>query len=141
MGTQECGTSCAICKYIEKSDTFQDVKGNKYVMNDHIDCKSSNIIYGIRCQQCCELIYVGETGVTLFERFQNHISSIKNRHNQPIPNHFNSENHGVGDLRILGIEKVKQNNIFLRKSRETFWIKKLDTLTPAGLNMNEGLGD
>ena len=66
---------------------------------------------------------------------------MKHKKYEPIPNHFNQKGHAIDDLKIVGIEKIRKNNIFLRKIRETFWIKKIDTLMPKGLNQNEGLGE
>ena len=42
---------------------------------------------------------------------------------------------------IVGIEKIKQLDIHMRKIRESFWIAKLQTLYPGGLNQNLGIGD
>ena len=112
-----------------------------YRFTDHIDCKTSNVVYGIKCIKCEKLVYVGETGVSLYERFQNHLSAIRSNKDEPIPNHFNNNNHDVSDLGIVGIEKIKQNDILLRKAKETFWIRKFETVQPKGLNQNEGLGD
>ena len=38
-------------------------------------------------------------------------------------------------------KKKKYNDIFLRKIRESFWIDKLNTIHPHGLNQNNGIGD
>ena len=86
-------------------------------------------------------MYIGETGTTLYERMANHISTIRNQKNDPIPQHFSSDGHSVADLEWLGIEKLRRNDIHLRKIRESFWIKKLETLEPKGLNQNGGIGD
>ena len=140
-GTHVCDKRCAMCKHMEVGETFSDVSQNKYVTNEHIDCKSTNVVYGIKCKKCNQLVYVGETGVTVYERFQNHLTTIKGKSDEPVPNHFSNHGHVLEDVRIVGIEKIKNNDILLRKARETFWIRKLGTLTPNGLNMNEGLGD
>ena len=59
----------------------------------------------------------------------------------PIPSHFKSAGHSPKDLKFIGIEKVKRKNIHLRRIRETFWIKKLGTIRPYGLNQNYGVGE
>ena len=139
-GTQVCAQNCTICKYFKVGNSVIS-KGREFRFNDCISWKTSNLVYGIFCEECKEIVYVGETGVTLYERFQNHISSIRNNKNEPIPNHFNGPHHELKDLKIVGIEKIRKNDIFLRKIKETFWIKKLQTLIPVGLNQNEGLGE
>ena len=105
-----------------------------------IDRKTSNI-YGILCKNCKKVVYVGETGTTLYERFSNHISSTRRNKDEPIVNHFNGKGHKVDDLKILGIEMLNQNNIHQRKIRESLWIEKLNTISPQGLNQNKGVGD
>ena len=86
-------------------------------------------------------MYVGETGTTLYERFQNHISSIRRKLNSPIPAHFNDENHDINSVEFFCIESLQKDDIHLRKIRESFWINKLKTIHPHGLNMNYGVGD
>ena len=116
------------------------MKGNTYVFNDHIDCKTSNVVYGIRCDKCSQLLYVGETGNTVYVRFQNHLTAIRQDKNGHISNHFNDPSHKMEDLKIVGIEKIKINDTYLRKIRETFWIKKMETFKAPGCNSNLGSG-
>ena len=40
------------------------------------------------------------------------------------------------DLRIVGIEQIKQWNIHMHITRESLWIAKLQTLHAAGLSQN-----
>ena len=86
-------------------------------------------------------MYVGETGTTVYQRFQNHLSTIKRRNPNPITDHFTGPSHTHEDLKIVGLEQIKTNDIHLRKIRESFWINKLQTLSPKGLNQNLGIGD
>ena len=66
---------CSICEHITSKIKF--TKSDKtFTFNQHINCKTSNIVYGIYCNKCNEINYVGETGTTIYERFQNHISSM-----------------------------------------------------------------
>ena len=116
------------------------IDGKAYYFNDKIDCKSNNLIYGIYCNVCQCIVYVGETGTTLYERFQNHLCTVRKEKDEPIPNHFNQINHKLSDLRIVGIQKIRSKDIHYRKIRETFWIGKLGTLQPRGLNQNMGVG-
>ena len=130
---------CAICTYI--SDEHEHIfKGRQYTFN-RINCKTSNLVYAIKCRQCEEVMYVGETGTTIYERFQNHISCIKRVITNPITDHFTGRDHSVGDLEIICLELIRSNDIHLRKIRESFWITKLQTKHPKGLNQNMGIGD
>ena len=46
--------------------------------------------------------------------------------------HFNSDSHSVDDFRFVPIDVV--NNEMDRLCKETYWIHKLDTLYPKGMN-------
>lgn len=48
--------------------------------------------------------------------------------------HFNNENHCFDDFSFLPIEII--SDYMERLLRETFWIHKLETLYPKGLNTN-----
>ena len=50
-------------------------------------CKTTNLIYAIYCNKCETIVYVGETGTTLYERFQ-HLLAIKKENIQPNPGAF-----------------------------------------------------
>ena len=131
--------SCVICKLITDTTTHE-VNGKKYNFK-LINCKTTNIVYGIKCKECKKLLYVGETGNKIYERFQNHTSSIRKRANNPVADHFNLEQHCINSIEIVGLERIRMNDIHLRKIRESFWIKKLKTKHPDGLNQNYGIGD
>ena len=140
LGTHNCGKKCAICNYMmEDSNKLNEAQNMTFL--DSINCKTANVVYGINCKRCQKIIYVGETGTTLYERFQNHLSSIRRTKEEPVANHFNLNGHNIKDLQILVIEMIRGKDIHYRKIRESFWIGKLCTLHPAGLNQNKGIGD
>ena len=135
----KCQKKCAICKYITQDITFNH-HNTTYTFNTEINCKTSNLIYGIKCHRCEMILYVGETGTTIYERFQNHISSIKRKQDHPVSEHFNTPDHKLEHLTIICIEKIRKNDIHYRKIRESFWIAKLNTVEK-GINKNYGVGD
>ena len=87
------------------------------------------------------MVYVGETGTTVYERWQNHLSTVRRRTDNPVSRHFNTTNHDIEAMEVIGLEILRKKDIHLRKIRETFWINKLETIHPKGLNMNYGIGD
>ena len=137
---EKCTKECAICKFFTEKERHT-VNGEIYVFNEMVNCKSSKIVYGILCEKCQKIIYIGETGTTVYERFQNHISCIKRQIDHPVAEHFNSENHDILHMKIVCIEKIRKIDIHFRKIRESFWINKLQTLYPKGINKNVGIGD
>ena len=60
-------------------------------------------------------------------------SMIRTRKEDSVARHFYSNGHSVDDFSVIGIEKIFGDETY-RKVRESFWIKKLKTLIPDGLN-------
>ena len=100
-----------------------------------IKCDAKNLIYGIYCEKCKNMIYVRETINNLYQRHQLNLSRIRTGRNlEPVSAHFRNENHSVRDYGIIGIEKTNKNEEY-RKTREIFLINKLKTWKPLGLNV------
>ncbi|OCT73164.1 hypothetical protein XELAEV_18036143mg [Xenopus laevis] len=95
----------------------------------------------IRIIKCpCGLAYVGQTSRTIRERIREHKSAIKaGKKEQAIAGHFIEAGHNVNQLRFQVIEVVSPkhrggNRIKTLLYREAFWIRRLETLIPLGLN-------
>jgi hypothetical protein len=85
---------------------------------------------------------VGKTTTSLYTRFANHKSDIKQHgttksKNLPMGRHFNLPNHSFDDVSIQGIEQIRNKNESIILKRESFWMLKLQTLTPKGINVDE----
>ena len=78
-------------------------------------------------------MYVGQTGDTFYQRMLLDFSMIRTKKQETVARHFYTEGHTLGDFKVVGIEKVFGEETY-RKVREAFWIKKLRTLAPEGLN-------
>ncbi len=78
-------------------------------------------------------MYVGQTGDTFYQRMLLNFSMIRTQKQETVSKHFYTENHPLEHFSVVGIEKVFGNETY-RKVREAFWIKKLRTLSPEGLN-------
>jgi len=137
--TEKC-QKCAICRYITEENTYT-INNREYKFNNKMNCKTSNVVYAINCKECRKVNYIGETGTTTYERFSNHLSVINRKQDNPISNHFNENNHTINDVEFVCIEKINRNDTHLRRIRESFWITKLNTVTPNGLNMNNGFNN
>ena len=140
-GFSKCRGKCSMCKHTgDHVSLFHSnhLKKN-FGIQHQLNCKSSNVIYLISCLKCGKQ-YVGETKQPLKNRFHQHSSDIRLSKDKPVGQHFSTDGHSLSDLRIVAIEQiVDQGNDELNKikrlEREQFWIGKLGTQTPHGLNV------
>lgn len=99
------------------------------------DCTSQNVIYLIECKRC-NMQYIGQTNQQVSKRMNSHRFDINTYDGQSyatnVALHFNSDSHSLNDFRFLPIDVVK--NEMDRLCKETYWIHKLDTLHPKGMN-------
>ena len=131
--SRPCSRNCALCKHMITTERFEDTRGNKYSVDGNINCETANLVYGIYCNECEKIVYVGETGTSLYNRMQNHMSTIRKNDENEIGTHFNSEGHSLDSFRVIGLEKTNKSWIY-RREKEQFWIHKLNTLDENGLN-------
>ena len=129
-GMQRCDRKkCAMCPFVKEMDTLKTPDGELVTVNQEITCQTKNVIYMASCNRCDKVIYIGETGTTLYQRTMNHLSSIRNnRYGAPLTKHFNERNHSIGDFRITGLEVPKEDNVVYRRLRESYWIRKMQTV-------------
>jgi hypothetical protein len=133
-GSKSCNKGCKLCPFINVTDQFLSSTGEVFKIGQHINCKSEKVIYSIYCKRCDKTVYVGQTGNSLYQRMLLNFSKIKNqRTDDPVAEHFTSVGHSVNDFSVTPIEVCTGSEI-ARKIKETFWIQKLRTLTPMGLN-------
>mgnify|MGYP001796548552 CR=1 FL=1 len=95
----------------------------------------SNLIYSAECLKH-NMIYVGQTGDTLSNRFNRHRSDINCYPERcELPRHFSksSDCSFDDDLQISVLEKIK-GPVSSRLYKEDIWITRLNTLNPMGLN-------
>lgn len=155
-GSKKCGgKSCKTCPYLIETNVVMDKKGKAYPLKHTMTCQSTNLVYLIQCNQC-KIMYVGETGETLHERFNKHRSDIKCSKSTPVGQHFNGvckpEHITVTPIELVLKESKrdvssedilarleKKEDILARLEREQFWMGKLDTVTPKGLNLKSEL--
>ena len=80
----------------------------------------------------CNKKYVGETSQSLALRMNLHRSDCKTRkHNRsPVAEHFNQPGHTFADIELCCIEFRQWKTDVHRKERETYWIRRLNTLHP-----------
>lgn len=98
--------------------------------------KDRGVIYSAECLKH-DLIYIGQTGDTLSNRFNRHRSDINCYPDRcELPKHFHNNDCSFDqDIKISVLEKVNGSES-LRRFKEDKWILRLDTLHPNGMNVH-----
>ena len=136
----KCGNKkCKTCDVLYTGSSFTSLTKKSYHTSsfDDINCKTSNVIYGITCSHC-GLIYVGETQGQLNKRISGHRYQIVNNGKQLLFQHFDLPNHSILSMGVIVIEKIYHHtnspnlSTYYRREREEFSIKELGTASPYG---------
>ena len=104
-------------------------------MTDAFNCSSTGVIYLTTCTHCNKQ-YVGQTGRKLKERMREHLYNMYQK-KEVTGLHYSLPGHSHWNFKVQIIEKVTPNTPTFRLEREDYWIKKLSTKTPLGLNKND----
>ena len=97
---------CIYCRALDTSGQITFFAQNRhYMTRRNICCRSSNVIYCIRCQACGN-DYVGQTKRRLVERMREHYRNVRqNCTTHIIGRHYNSAGHvGIPDMRVFILE-------------------------------------
>jgi hypothetical protein len=131
-----CNSSrCGTCPFFKEAQNFKSQQTNQtFYIKHNLSCNSKNVIYLITCQKC-GIQYVGQTSLTLRDRFTRHRFDIRHKANKSVSNHFNNSDHSMDDCSITPIELVEDQEKLTK--REHYWIQKLKSLMPGGLNLHE----
>ena len=96
-------------------------------IKDSLNCKSSNVLYLLSCEQqtgakVCGKQYVGETGRQVKRRLSEHKGSMEEVDtSKVIGKHFQERGHrGQVDCTMVPFLKVKSSDPFVRKCLETY---------------------
>ena len=100
MGKNQCKNKNGTCWYCNKLNTtgriISTFTGREYQSKRNVTCKSSSVIYCIRCRICSEQ-YVGQTKKTLMQGLQSHWTDIEQTNPKTdVGRHFSTAN-GSGD--------------------------------------------
>ena len=132
--------NCIVCPELF-SDNFKitsTVTNKTYNIPRFLQCTTRNVIYLLTCS-VCKIQYVGETKNAFRRRFGDHKGYIRRNENQPTALHINGHSdpnkHYIPKiLEVIRKDPNHPNTTALRKKREVFWIYRLRTLLPQGLN-------
>ncbi|XP_041417084.1 uncharacterized protein LOC108715416 [Xenopus laevis] len=160
VGTFPC-LNCGHCSGVIKGDVCtHPSKGFPIGLKCFATCNTEGVIYLLKCP--CGLGYVGQTSRLCRVRLNEHKSVIRNfvpemegcdpaiskkkdriKKETLLAKHFYVQKHTVSQLRWQILEKItapqgNEMKLALLK-REAFWIWKLETVQPKGLNENFSL--
>jgi hypothetical protein len=135
-GIKPCNEPCNLCPYIDNTKTFKSNHTKEtFEMTEAYNCSTKGIIYLTSCTHCGKQ-YVGQTGRKLKERMKEHLYNMYLK-KEVTGLHYALPGHSHWNFKVQVIEKVTPNTPNYRLEREDFWIKKLATKTPFGLNKND----
>jgi peptide-methionine (R)-S-oxide reductase len=136
IGIKPCNEPCGVCPYINHSKTFSSsVTKETFEMKDAYNCSTKSIIYLTSCTHCGKQ-YVGQSGRQLKDRMKEHLNNMYHK-KEVTGTHYSLPGHSHWNFKVQIIEKVTPNTPNYRLEREDYWIKKLATKTPLGLNKND----
>ena len=129
---------CVNCQFMIKGDKFiHPISGALSEIRQFLTCDFA--VYVLTCP--CGLLYVGETTCDMNTRLNNHTFTIRRkRRDLPVPKHLTEAGHKEKDLRFMILDQVQMprrggDRTLTLKKRELYWIYRLQTLRPVGLNV------
>ena len=127
---------CIICtRRLAETSTFNSsTTKESFQIRHRRTCQSSNIVHLLYCNTCQQSQYMGETKNTLKTRFYQHCSNINKKTGTLVTKHFIQTDHSIHNMKCVAVEKVHSEKPEDRLRREAFWIQKLKSLAPCGLN-------
>ena len=135
--TEKCG-HCKLCPQIRTTETITNPQKNITIeIKDGGTCRSKNVIYAAICKKC-DLIYIGQTGDPLNERFSKHRYDAKKRpNNNELAEHFHQHDHSFDkDLEVLILQSGLSKSRAQREHFEDRWICRLQTRQKTGINQD-----
>ena len=139
------GRKCTLCTQIPEQSEIISSSNNKTFklsLRSTADCDSTMVVYVITCTQCPERFqYVGQTN-NFRKRMNNHKSCIRNSKKDDgdcalLYTHFALPSHSTETLQFTILEQCDDTASLLLS--ETRWMLRLKTVSPEGLNTNDGL--
>ena len=125
-------TQCMMCPSLHIGNGFKCTSTKKRIpITHHISCTTRNIIYVLTCNECSKQ-YVGITTRTPRERMRRHRQEFRRIEGQRSYLYRHADDHSRFDFSIILLEKCPSPTEL--KRRETYWIHRLNTTFPKGLN-------
>ena len=138
--TRPCGKArCKTCKMITPTQIAKSASGAIIKLRCNTSCKTTNVVYLITCTKCGKQ-YVGETGDHVNQRMNGHRDDWKHKRfeRSPVAEHFCSPEHDfLNHATLCCLDHNPEWTDRTRKARESYWIRRLNTLRPYGINKGD----
>ena len=138
--TRPCGKArCKTCKMITPTQIAKSASGAIIKLRCNTSCKTTNVVYLITCTKCGKQ-YVGETGDHVNQRMNGHRDDWKHKRfeRSPVAEHFCSPEHDfLNHATLCSLDHNPEWTDRTRKGRESYWIRRLNTLRPYGINKGD----
>lgn len=145
---------CSHCTSIKGPTVLHPSNGYSIPVHGYFTCDCEGVIYLPKCP--CGKGYVGQTSRAIKKLLNEHKSNIRTYHNKIITDskqqkeeskkfgqstvakHYTEHRHNTSDVRWLILEQLTHRDEYSMRrellKRESYWINKLGTLAPGGLN-------
>ena len=142
-GSKACLTSKKnkCCRHLQSTKTFKsDVTGEELEIRHDLNCRSKNTIYLGHCVLCRGNQYVGKSEPPANLRINTHRRDVHSPTGCAFDTHFLLPGHNFNDharftlIEQLKVSKSTQENRRLLEQREDYWMLRLKTLAPYGMN-------
>ena len=144
-GSRAClsSTKNLCCRHLNTTKTFtSDNTGETLDILHSLNCRSRNVIYLGHCILCPRTQYVGKSEPPANLRINTHRHDVKDPSGGAFDHHFALPGHDFNQhARFTLIEQVrnhttntKAENRRLLEAREDYWMSRLRTITPLGMN-------
>lgn len=129
------------CFFVLLSQFKSVVTQQEFNIKPLITCDSDHVTYVLEC--LCSLQYVGRTTRQLKVRINEHLTNIKNGYpNHSVSRHFKLCHDSDPSLcTFYGIDKISRDwrGTHMKRAvskNETYWLYKLQTMQPHGMNID-----
>ena len=139
LSTQCAQTPTQIAKSATLTQIAKSASGAIIKLRCNTSCKTTNLVYLITCTKC-EKQYVGETGDHVSQRMNGHRDEWKHKRfeRSPVAEHFCSPEHAfLNHAKFCWLDHNPEWTDRTRKAKESYWIRRLNTLRPYGINKGD----
>lgn len=118
-----CGEQgCQCCNAMAQHNVCVDNQGGQVYraeLTKEVNCRSSNVVYLIRCRRSGKSIHIGQTKEELHECLNEH----RTRQSSVVYQHFTSEGFSFNDMEVMILADIDDDKV--REEKEDQWRKKL----------------